>query len=413
MQQTLQKSVWEAAMTSLMDRTRLVDMVRHARAHAAADTIEQAASVMRIPATNYTDPARFEQEKAQIFKRLPLVLAATAELPKPGDYKAFAPAGVPVLLTRGDDGVVRGFVNSCPHRGANVAVPGAGSAKRFTCPYHGWTFARTGELIGVARADDFGDIDKSCYGLQPLPVAERAGLIFGVLDPKSTLDIDAYLCGYDGALAHFGFKDWMLFSQRTIRGPNWKIAYDGYLDFYHLPVLHKDTFGPDFPNRALYHAWGPHQRVITPATHLLEPGAPDEDAWGDAELLAGVWTIFPHVSIASFDGGGRGVMVSILMPGAHVGESFTTQLYLMEKPPSPEQEQAATEQFAFLERVVAGEDYDTGLRQQAALDAGGRDHVLFGRNEGGAQTFHGWVDRILAADDRALQALFPPARSAA
>jgi phenylpropionate dioxygenase-like ring-hydroxylating dioxygenase large terminal subunit len=46
--------------------------------------------------------------------------------------------------------------------------------------------------------------------------------------------------GYDEALAHFGFENWHFFSSRTLEGPNWKIAYDGYMDFYHLPILHKE-----------------------------------------------------------------------------------------------------------------------------------------------------------------------------
>jgi hypothetical protein len=56
--------------------------------------------------------------------------------------------------------------------------------------------------------------------------------------------------------------------------------------------------------------------------------------------------------------------------------------------------------------VVRDEDYATGLRQQAALKNGGRSNVLFGRNEGGAQRFHAWVDRLLATEDQDLPALF-------
>ena len=119
-----------------------------------------------------------------------------------------------------------------------------------------------------------------------------------------------------------------------------------------------------------------------------------------------MWTIFPHISIASFDGGGRGVMVSQLLPGDTVGVSFTTQIYLMEKKPDGETEKLAHEQFAFLENVVQNEDYFTGLRQQRALKAGGLDHVMFGRNEGGAQQFHQWVDRIIGADDQTLNRMF-------
>lgn len=122
--------------------------------------------------------------------------------------------------------------------------------------------------------------------------------------------------------------------------------------------------------------------------------------------MNGVWTIFPHVSIASFYGGGHSIMLSQLFPGEHPGESFTTQYYLMEHPPTAEQTAEANEQFKLLEYVVEVEDYGTGLRQQKALQAGGRDHVLFGRNEGGGHRFHRWVDRLLATDDKDLNALF-------
>ena len=62
--------------------------------------------------------------------------------------------------------------------------------------------------------------------------------------------------------------------------------------------------------------------------------------------------------------------------------------------------------FKFLEYVVEEEDYATGLRQQKALLTGNMPHVMFGRNEGGGQRFHGWVDRLLNTDDQALPSLF-------
>ncbi|MDE0270754.1 MAG: hypothetical protein OXP11_06055, partial [Gammaproteobacteria bacterium] len=68
--------------------------------------------------------------------------------------------------------------------------------------------------------------------------------------------------------------------------------------------------------------------------------------------------------------------------------------------------QAAHEQFKFLEYVVQEEDYATGLRQQKALLTGAMPHVQFGRNEGGGQRFHAWVDRLLETDDQALPTLF-------
>ena len=393
-----------------MSKTKLIEIAKENIRHANAGTIDQAPDVMKIPATNYYDPARFEQEVRQVFRRMPLVLAPTAELANPGDYKAMEAVGVPVLLTRGKDGIVRGFINSCSHRGTGVTLEGCGNKSRFICPYHGWTFDQKGALVGIASKNDFGEIDVSAYGLTELPVLEKAGLIWCILDPASTLSIDSFLSGYDAMLSHFGLESWHLFQKRTIKGPNWKIAYDGYLDLYHLPVLHRETFGPTMSNQAMYWSWGPHQRVLSPSRHEQLNDLP-EDQWPTEVLMTGVWTIFPHISIASFWGGGRSVMLSQLFPGETPDESYTTQYYLMEKVPNEEEALQAEQQFKLLEYVVEVEDYATGIRQQRALKAGGRDHVLFGRNEGGGQRFHGWVDRLLQADDTAVKAMFEKSAS--
>ncbi|HTO57186.1 MAG TPA: aromatic ring-hydroxylating dioxygenase subunit alpha [Pseudomonadales bacterium] len=384
-------------------RERLIEITREIVAHGKAGTIPQTPDIMRVPAEHYCDEARFALEMKQVFKRVPLMLAMTAELPNVGDYKAMEVVGTPLLIARGDDGRVRTFVNMCSHRGSQLMPVGRGSAKRFTCPYHAWSYSTDGQLTGVFREREFGDVDRSCNGLTALPTTERAGLIWVTLNPKSTLDMDAFLAGYDEALGHFGFENWYFFANRTLEGPNWKIAYDGYMDFYHLPILHKNSFGPDMFSQAMYHAWGPHQRVSTPNAALADV---PESEWTDEALMRGVWTIFPHISIAEFNGGGRGVMISQLFPGETVSRSYTIQNYLMEKKPADEIVPQATEQFAFLERVVRDEDYATGIKQQRALSTGAKSHVMFGRNEAGGQLFHNFLAELLTVDDDKLDRFF-------
>ncbi|MFN7158162.1 MAG: SRPBCC family protein, partial [Erythrobacter cryptus] len=167
-----------------------------------------------------------------------------------------------------------------------------------------------------------------------------------------------------------------------------------------------------------YFAFGPHQRLSTPSKFAIKVQGEDDqqldlEAMSDDQLpqevlVQGVWTIFPHISIASFYGGGqRGAMISQLFPGETVGESYTTQYYVMERQPeTPEQVQAAHDQFNFLEVVVRDEDYATGKRQHQALQSGLLDEVLFGRNEKGGQVFHQWVERLTHASDEELIAIF-------
>ena len=389
-----------------MSREQLIEMAMNDMAHGNAGTLPLANDVLQVPAENYFDEERWRQEMKQIFKRMPLMLAMTAELPQAGDYKAINAGGVPVLISRAEDGEVKAFVNMCSHRGSQIMAEGCGNTHRFTCPYHAWSFNPEGELIGIYAPKDFGEIDKSLYGLKKLPCLEKAGLIWVTLNPLSKLDIELFLSGYDELLAHFGFENWHYFASQVVQGPNWKIAYDGYMDLYHLPILHKNTFGPDYPNQAIYYKWGPHQRVSGPRKDMQETLGDAVEEWPTELLVSGVWTIFPHISIAGFDGGGRSVLISQLFPGDTPGTSYTVQHYLMEDEPDEESRKAARDQFEFLKYVVQEEDYATGLRQQKALETRARDHVLFGRNEGGGQTFHHWVDRLLETSDEDLPKLF-------
>jgi phenylpropionate dioxygenase-like ring-hydroxylating dioxygenase large terminal subunit len=388
-----------------MSKAQLVEMARRNLAHVEAGSVDRAPGIHRVPAAHYFDPERWRLEVARIFRRLPLVLGFSAELREPGSYRALQAADVPVLLTRAGDGEVRGFLNVCSHRGAIVVPEGSGRARRFSCPYHAWSYDARGALVGVTDADDFGELDRSCLGLTPLPVAERAGLVFGVLSPGSEVDFDAFLCGYDALLAHHRLDRCELVGRQEVTGPNWKVAYDGYLDFYHLPILHKDSFGSKIPNRALYDAWGPHQRVSMPNPAYRALADRPEEEWDPASLLAGVWTIFPHVSIAGFDAGGKLYMVSQLFPGPSADESLTVQNFLASGAPDDERRAKIDEMMRFLEHVVRDEDYFTGKRIQKGVKSGAKSEFLFGRNEAGGQRFHRWVDALVACRDEALPKL--------
>jgi len=398
----------ERADPAAPDRGRkaLVEMARRHLAHAKAGTVDQAPSVHRVPAHHYVDPEHARAERERIFRRLPLVLGFSCELREPGAYRSIEALGVPVLIVRARDGGVRAFLNVCSHRGAIVVPEGLGCGRRFACPYHGWTYDADGALVGIASRSEFGEVDASLLGLRPLPAAERAGLVFVSLRPDAPIEVDAFLCGYGDVLAQLGLERCHLVGRQAVAGPSWKIAYDGYLDFYHLPILHRDSFGPRMPNQALYDAFGPHQRVAMPNPLLARfESLPDEE-WDVGALIGGVWTVFPHVSIADFPVAGKVYMVSQLFPGARPGESVTIQSFLATREPGESERAAIAETMRFLEHVVRDEDYATGLGIQRALETGATRDVLFGRNEWGGQRFHRFVDAVLACEDAQLPALF-------
>lgn len=383
---------------------RHIETAKRNQAHREAGTVDQSPEVFRVPAWKYVDEARWQQEMDAVFRRVPLMLAVGGELKKPGDYKAMMALDVPVLIVRGKDGAARAFVNSCSHRGAIVVEEGHGNRNRFSCPYHNWTYDNEGCLVGVTDRAAFGEIDVESMGLTPLPTAERAGLIFAILTPGVPMDIDGWLQGYDEVLEWFNFADWHLITTTEIEGPNWKIAYDGYVDFYHLPFLHKNTFGPQMFRTASYDFWGPHQRVSTPALQsqategmATRGDMPDLttvpiEEWPIDALAGGVYAMFPNISFAC---GSTGGMISQLWPGPTPDRSRTIQYHFVSHEPTEEERGMSMMSAAFLENVVRNEDYWMGLRVQKSLSTGVQEHVLFGKNEGGGRHYHRWVDRLI------------------
>lgn len=365
--------------------------------HLDDDTTDSLPEMLTIPVADYLDPVRWEREVDVLFRNKPIVAALSAHVPEPGSYRSVEIAGVPVLTVRQSDGGIKAFINACRHRGALVVGDGCGQARRFTCPYHAWSYNTEGALVGISGRHKLGDVDASTHGLTELACEERSGIVFAVLRPDATLDLDAWLGGYDAALDALGLANMELLDERELIGPNWKIAFDGYVDGYHLDILHKDTLGTDtLGNVMTWDAWGPHQRVAF-ARHITSElrEIPEAD-WKPAKHVGFVHTVFPHVSVAG--NGGRGAMVSQLMPGPTSDRSRTIQTHVIAKDATDEEREATMKRADFLEWVVNEEDYKTGLGIQSALASGANTEFTFGRNEPGNQTFHRWVDRLLKGE---------------
>ena len=104
----------------------------------ALGLIDSGSSERGAPATSpvgrYLDPARFEREVEQIFRQHPLALCPSGSLAQPGDSFAIDVAGLPLLLVRGEDGQINGFINACRHRGTRLQAPGPAHQRASFCP---------------------------------------------------------------------------------------------------------------------------------------------------------------------------------------------------------------------------------------------------------------------------------------
>ena len=107
----------------------------------------------------------------------------TGQLATPGYFAAKA-GRTPVVVTRDRDGVVRGFVNVCRHRGSALAE-GEASRETLQCPYHAWTYGLDGSLRAAPRSDEEPDFPQDELGLVPVAVDTWGPFVFANADPDA------------------------------------------------------------------------------------------------------------------------------------------------------------------------------------------------------------------------------------
>ncbi len=361
--------------------------------HVQNKTTDQAEDILSIPTSDYTCEKRWESEMDKIFKELPLMLALSIEIPNKGDYKAMEVVGIPVLITRDKESKVHAFRNVCSHRGAPLANEEIGNKSKFTCPYHGWTYSNKGELLGILENSKFGDLDKSCHGLQVLPCEEFGGMIFVTLTPNIKLNLDKFLGGMKPEIEHFNLQNWYYHGFKIIHGANWKIAFDGYLEGYHFSTAHKDSILPMTMQGIMdFSSFGPHLRIAFASTNIKEILELPKNEWWKKEGkgVDFVRTLFPNISISLGLGIGQ---IAQILPGKTADTNTTVLHYVAPETPKNKEEIAELDHFMnFLRDVVNDEDYALGLEIQKGLNSHSKNSVKFGKNERGNQFFHKYVD---------------------
>ena len=382
-----------------MDHASIGDAAEKMLEYVENDSTFMTDKVMTVPTESYTDPDQWGAEIELVFKRVPLMLALSCEMPNPGDYKAMDAVGMPVLISRNKAGEVSAFLNVCSHRGAPVAAEGHGNCARFTCKYHGWTYGADGKLVGIADRAKFGEIDKSMRGLRQLPCAEKNGMIFVCLTPDAPIDVDAYYGAMLDDYDKVGLKDWTFLGSRVIEGANWKIAFDGYLEGYHFAMLHPESIFPRTPSNVMhYEGFGPNIRIGFPQRSIAKLREIPREQWDDQENngFDFVRIFFPNVSAFLAP---EIAQIAQLFPGPTPDKNRTVLLYARKDPPKDDEDKAGIEQMInFLRDVTYNEDYVIGLEIQKGLESGAHEDLVFGRNERGNQYFHEWLNWYLQDD---------------
>jgi phenylpropionate dioxygenase-like ring-hydroxylating dioxygenase large terminal subunit len=374
-----------------MDAVTERALIARALIHLDAPGADHADGEMRLPVSFYTDEARFAAEQRTLFRRHPLFIAASASLSRPGDFLTRDRHGLPILATRAEDGRARVFLDVCLHRGTRLTTEPSGCDRTsFVCPYHAWSYALDGRLLGINQAHAFPETSRERPRLVELPSLERFGMLWATLDPAAAAPDPAFF-GLASELEALGRAYPIPFEPDTgLRRANWKVFVDGGLETYHFRIAHHTTISPYFHDDILIRdRFGPHQRLVLPRRTLRAAPAPVRLR----EHANIVYFLFPNLTLLVQ----ADHMVAIHVTPQAVGESSIEVTMFIPPTPLDAKSRAYWAKNRAITLDVLEQDFSVGERAQLGMASGAIASVRLGRQEVGIADFHADVARALQA----------------
>jgi choline monooxygenase len=201
-----------------------------------------------IPSRYYIDPAVLAEENRCVFGKTWQLAGRAEQVRERGQFFTTTIADEPVIVVRGNDGVLRAMSNVCRHRAGPIAR-GEGKKPVLQCGYHGWTYTLEGQLHATPEFRDVQGFDKAACVLPRFQVDEWNELVFVNLDPHAQ-PLGAVLGELIGDMPKHDYRGFRLARRKDWElNCNWKVYVDNYLEGYHIPIVHPGLFRElDYPS---------------------------------------------------------------------------------------------------------------------------------------------------------------------
>ena len=211
-----------------------------------------------LPGWTYFDDAYFRHEMDHLIRPAWQTVCHVSDLERSGAYRTIRLLDESVIVVRGQDDRIRAFANVCRHRGMRLLDGDNGCVQRLVCPYHAWTYALDGQLIGVPMKGDYPTLDQGANGLAEVDLEIWQGFVFVRLADDGGPSVAEMMAPAEAEIAPYRFPE-----MRPIGTPwarerqvNWKNVGDNYSDNLHIPVAHDGLtrlFGKSYRIEA--HGW--------------------------------------------------------------------------------------------------------------------------------------------------------------
>jgi choline monooxygenase len=196
----------------------------------------------------YFDASVLTDENRNVFARTWQLAGHAAQVREAGQYFTTTIADEPLLVVRGNDGVLRAMTNVCRHRAGPIAK-GEGKRPVLQCGYHGWTYSLDGRLSVTPEFDGVENFDRASCVLPQFQVEVWNELVFVNLDPQAE-SLTEFLGELLQDMPPHDYSGFQRAQHKTWElDCNWKVYVDNYLEGYHIPIVHPGLFRElDYPN---------------------------------------------------------------------------------------------------------------------------------------------------------------------
>jgi Rieske 2Fe-2S family protein len=227
-----------------------------------------AAGAKTLPQKYFVSPDVFAEEQQKIFAKQWMLVGHQSQIAHAGDYVVVEVSVPPsqqgygvteesLIVIRDKSGEIHGFYNVCRHRGTRLKEDACGHASAIQCPYHAWTYALDGRLIGAPHMDEVPGFDKADYSLRAVNLGLWEGFIFVNLAeakdaatrlrseatarhaPGDFISLERWFAPLAGKFSHWNLR--RLRSAKRIEydvQANWKLIFENYSECYHCPGVH-------------------------------------------------------------------------------------------------------------------------------------------------------------------------------
>ena len=206
-----------------------------------------------LPPHCYSDERFFELEVNTIFHQSWVGIGRADRWQSIGDYVAMDIVGTPVIVVRGSDGQLKGFANSCRHRGS-LLLNGEGTIRQIRCPFHCWTYELDGHLKFSTKMEQTINFNPEDYGLHEFRVDCNNGFAFICLSHEAP-SLDDWLGDFPEIHSNWALDQLVSTRVRKFEvNCNWKNFIEVFNEYYHLPYVHPESIdglyaSPDQPEQ--------------------------------------------------------------------------------------------------------------------------------------------------------------------